>query len=115
MSLRMDAGFERLKDALASVIAKEVEFPRGWLLTVLGAKMTANTKHAKVIISLLPAGQEDEAIRILKERDREIKQGLAERLRLRRIPTLHYTFDVTGSYVAAIDNAITHLKQRGEL
>lgn len=111
MSLRVEAGFEHLKDAIAEVFAKEVEFPRGMLVTVLGAKVTANTAHAKIVLSVFPKTCEQETLRALNEYRREIKEGLSRRLRLRRIPNLHYTFDATEADAAEIEETIKNMNR----
>lgn len=115
MSLRMEAGFEHLKDAFAQVLAEDVEFPFGIMVTVLSAKMTANTGHAKFVMSVFPENMKDEAIRTLEEYDHEIKDGLAKRLRLRRMPRIHYAFDNTEADASIIDNALLDLRKKGEV
>ncbi len=114
MSLRVETGFEHLREALAEVIAREVEFPPGMMITLLGTKVTANTSHAKIILSVFPTEAAKEAIALLKAADREIKDGLAERLRLRRIPRLHYTVDATEAEAEKIEQTLHQLKQTGE-
>lgn len=111
----MEAGFEHLKDAFAQVLAEDVEFPFGIMVTVLSAKMTANTGHAKFVMSVFPENMKDEAIRTLEEYDHEIKDGLAKRLRLRRMPRIHYAFDNTEADASIIDNALLDLRKKGEV
>ncbi|MDO8618008.1 MAG: ribosome-binding factor A [Candidatus Uhrbacteria bacterium] len=115
MSLRVEAGFQHLKDALAQVLAEVVEFPPGVLVTVLGAKVTANTVHAKIILSVFPESAETEVRQILKEYTGDIKERLAEKLRLRRIPRLHYVFDERTAEAAEIEHLIQTLEERGEI
>ena len=115
MSLRIEAGFEHLREAMAQVLAKEVEFPKGVLVTVQSAKVTANTAHAKIVLSVLPQTMEKEVLHTLQEYAGEIKTGLTEQLRLRRIPTLHYTFDATEAQAGDIEMTILELKKRGEI
>ena len=110
MSLRVEAGFHHLKDAFAQILAEVVEFEPGMLVTVLGAKVTANTSHAKVILSVFPENKEKEALAALHDFRREIKESLAEKLRLRRIPNLHYSFDRTGAMVAEVDRLINQIE-----
>ncbi len=117
MSLRVEAGFEHLREALAEALNEEVEFPRGVLVTVLGAKITANTAHARITLSVLPTTAEAEAeVReALRAQDHEIKNALARRLRLRRIPRLHYVFDETEAHASLIDAHLHRLKETGGL
>jgi len=107
----MEAGFEHLKEALAETFAKDVEFPRGSFVTVLAAKLTANTMHAKITLSVFPESMKDEVRRSLEQFRHEIKDGLAQRLRLRRIPRLHYYFDETEAEAAVIEEAINEYKK----
>lgn len=107
----MEAGFEHLAEALAETFAKDVEFPRGCLVTVLHAKLTANTIHAKITLSVFPESMINDVRNTLKIHQREIKNGLAKRLRLRRIPRLHFYFDETEAEAAVIEDAINEYKK----
>lgn len=109
MSLRMDAGFEHLREAMAQVIAERIEFPLGAFVTVLKAKMTANTAHANFTLSVMPVSMEEEVLKTLERDLHELKDGLAENLRLRRIPKLHFTFDHTEEKASKIEELINSL------
>lgn len=111
----MEAGFEHLKVAMAEALAEEVEFVRGTLVTVLDAKMTANTAHAKFTLSVFPETMEEEVLRSLKEFEPEIKDALSHKLRLRRIPNLHYGFDHTEAQAAIVENQLRELREKGEI
>jgi ribosome-binding factor A len=109
MSLRMEAGFEHLREAMAQVLAERIEFPLGSFVTVLRAKMTANTAHANFTLSVLPVSMEEEVLATLEQNMHELKDGLAKHLRLRRIPKLHFTFDRTEEKAAHIEDLINSL------
>ncbi len=111
----MEAGFQHLRDAMAQVLEEVVEFPRGVLVTVLGAKLTANTAHARVEISVFPEDKKKDVLLILDRYNHDIKNGLAERLRLRRIPRIHFVFDETEAEAAKIEHALHEMKVKGEL
>jgi ribosome-binding factor A len=113
--LEEGGGMHHFRDALAAVLAERIEFPRGSLVTVMDAKVTRDTLHAKCVISVLPISMEAEAVRVLVDQDREIKQGLSQKLRLRRIPRLHWVFNEAEAYVGEIDDTINQLKKQGEL
>jgi len=115
MSLRVEAGFEHLREAMAEVLSRDVEFPVGTFVTVLSAKVTANTGHAKFVLSVFPEGMKDAVLETLRDREGDIKNGLATRARLRRIPRLHYGFDDTEAEAEGIERALFELKQKGEL
>lgn len=115
MSLRVEAGFEHLRDAMAQVLAEDIEFPPGTLVTVLSAKVTANTGHAKFVLSVFPESKKAEVLEILEHSQAEIKDGLAQHVRLRRIPRLHYEFDDTEAEAAIVDTALLELRKKGEV
>ncbi len=106
---------DHFRDALAKVLREQVEFPVGVFVTVLDAKVTKATTHAKAVLSVVPSGRNEEVLEALKEYEHDIKQGLAENLLLRRIPTLHWEFDQNGEYAEGIERTIKELKDKGDL
>lgn len=111
----MEAGFEHLREAMSDVLAREVEFAPGVLVTVLDAKMTANTAHAKFVLSVFPESAKELVLEKLHEYDHEIKEGLGKALRLRRIPRLHYSFDETEAEAAEVEDVLLDLRKKGEV
>lgn len=114
MSLRVETGFDHLRDALADVFSREIEFPLGVLVTVLSAKVTANTGHAKITLSVFPEDAKEGVHDLLRSEDRHIKDALAKQVRLRRIPRLHYVFDDTEAHAEEIERALHTLEKDGE-
>lgn len=106
---------QHFRDALAAVLVERVEFPVGVFVTVLDAKVTRDTTKAKGVISVLPESREKEALAALEESSHDIKKGLAEKLRLRRIPHIHWAIDRTEAVAEGIEKTIQELKNKGEL
>lgn len=106
---------QHFRDALARVLVERVEFLPGTLVTLVDAKVTRDTKNAKGVISVYPTSGADEALRRLEESSHEIKEGLAEALRLRRMPRLHWELDTTEANAAEIEQTLAELKKKGEL
>ena len=113
--LEEGGGMHHFREALAQVVSERVEFPPSVLVTVLDAKVTKATTHAKAIISVLPVTMEKAALETLNEYTHEIKEGLTEELRLRRIPSLHWSFDESEAVASGIEKTIQELKAKGEL
>lgn len=113
--LEEGGGMQHFRDALAAVLVQRIEFPRGVLVTVVDAKITSDTRNAKGVLSVFPEDKQLDVLKVLKLGEHEIKDGLAERLRLRRIPNLHWSFDTSEAYVGTIDDTINELKKKGEL
>lgn len=115
MSLRMEQGMEHLRNALATVLAERVEFPRGVFVTVVGAKLTRDMLHAKAVLSVMPEDRIEDVKRTLKEYEHEIKDGLAHELKMRRIPDFFWAFDTSEAYAAEIEATLNKLEREGEI
>ena len=113
--LEEGGGMEHFREALAEVLMRRVEFPRGVFVTLLEGKVTRNTMNARAVISVMPETAEADVIEILKQSNRDIMDGLAERLRLRRLPKIFWAFDRTEATAADIEGTINLLKRKGDL
>lgn len=111
----MEQGMEHLRNALAKVLAENVEFPRGVLVTVVGAKLTRDMLHAKAVLSVMPEDRTEDVKKTLEEYKHEIKDGLARELRLRRIPDFFWAFDTNEAYAAEIEATLNKLEREGEI
>lgn len=105
-SHRVEAGFEHLREAFARVLSQVVEFPVGAFVTVLSAKVTANTAHARITLSVMPVAQENAVLEALRRYDHDIKDALVHEIRLRRVPRLHYVFDRTEEDASHLESLI---------
>ena len=115
MSIAMESAFEHLREGLAEIFRRDVEFPPGMLVTVLGAKMTQDRRFAKITLSVFPTGAQEQALEIIQRHKHEINDGIAKRLRIRIIPKLHYVFDDTEAEAAEVEEMLNRLKENGEL
>ncbi len=107
--LEEGGGMQHFRDALAAVVAEEVEFPKGTLVTIVDAKVTSDTRHAKGVISVYPISSQKIVLEKLKEADRYIKEGLGERLRMRRIPNLFWACDETEEKAAEVEMLLNQI------
>ncbi len=115
MSISMEAGFEHLKNGLAEIFARDVEFPPGMLVTVMEAKMTQDRRFAKITLSVFPNGAQEQTLRIIAQFKHEINDGLAKRLRIRVIPKLHYVFDDTEAVAEEVETLLNRLEREGKM
>ncbi|MBD3250908.1 hypothetical protein GF380_00295 [Candidatus Uhrbacteria bacterium] len=92
--------------AVAESVKRTVEFPPGVLVTVVDAHITGDALHAKGILSVLPADRAEEALTAIREFDKELKEDLVKRVRLRRTPKLHWGLDTTEEQAAEIEKLL---------
>lgn len=115
MSERHDHLTSRFHKALAESIKRAVDFPPGMIVTLVAAEITANTRFAKGVISVLPDSEAKHAIEMLEEYAPYIKEELNRKIRLRMTPSLHWELDYTEAEAAKIENAISDLTKMGDL
>ncbi|MBK1644750.1 ribosome-binding factor A [Thiocapsa imhoffii] len=99
-----------LKRVLATLVRDEVKDPRLANITVHEIRVTRDLAHAKVFFTCFPV-DEDPALqaRLLNGRLAGfLRHALAQRVRLRTIPQLHFVFDESighGERLAALIEA----------
>jgi ribosome-binding factor A len=84
-----------LKRVLSTLVRDEVKDPRLANITVHEVRVTRDLAHAKVFYTCFPTDEDAaEQGRLLNGRLAGfLRHGLAQRVRLRTIPQLHFVFD----------------------
>ncbi len=83
---------EAVKEELAELIGFEMDDPRLGSVSVTGAEMSPDNRHAHVKVAV-ETGEEKKALAALEHAKGFLRQELAARLNLRRIPELHFSTD----------------------
>jgi ribosome-binding factor A len=81
-----------VREELAEIIGFEMDDPRLIDVSVTGAEVSPDMRHAHVKVAV-EAGQEKKAIAALDHAKNFLRHELASRLNLRRIPDLHFSTD----------------------
>ena len=113
----------QLQQVLATLIRTELRDPRVAAVTVTGAEVAPDLRHAKVRVSVL--GSDDElrqAVQALNRAAGLLRHGVGRALALRYLPELHFQADEqlrTGDRLGAlIRDAVReddhHARARGE-
>lgn len=106
---------QHFKEDMAQILARQVEFPLGSLVTVVNARLSSDQANAKVILSVMPVSYEEQVLDALKTFKHDIVKNMAGSLRLRKIPNLHWEFDRTEQNAQELDEFMDDLKEKGEL
>lgn len=104
----------RFHKALAESIERAVEFGPGMIVTLVRGEITGDARFAKGTISVLPESKTRFALKRLKKYEREIKQELNKRLRLRITPALNWGVDSTEITAAEVEKILNELEDAGE-
>jgi ribosome-binding factor A len=89
---------------LSIMLASELQDPRLGAITVTGVVVSKDLRNVKVFVSHDdPAIQPREVIRRLQHAMPYLRSQVAERLTLRMVPELHFTYDDSPAKVGRLD------------
>jgi len=87
---------EQIQRELSDIIRVEVKDPRVGMITITDVEMTPDNAHAKVFFTVL--GQQpriDEATAGLQHAAGYLRSQLAQRMKIRVVPQLHFEYDAS--------------------
>ena len=83
---------EALREELAELIGFEMDDPRLGTVNVTTTEVSPDMRHAHIKVSI-GTGEERKALAALEHAKNFLRQELAIRLNLRRVPDLHFSAD----------------------
>lgn len=87
---------EQIQRELSDIIRVELKDPRVGMITITDVEMTPDNAHAKVFFTVL--GQQpriDEAATGLQHAAGYLRSQLAQRIKIRVVPQLHFEYDAS--------------------
>lgn len=91
---RMRRVNEAVKEVLSAAISRELKDPRVGFVTVTGAEVSSDQRHAKVYLSVLGRrSQKAATLRVLDSARGFLQGRLAAELRMKRTPELEFVYD----------------------
>lgn len=87
---------EQIQRELSDIIRVELKDPRVGMITITDVEMTPDNAHAKVFFTVL--GQQpriDEAAAGLQHAAGYLRSELAQRIKIRAVPQLHFEYDAS--------------------
>ena len=106
-SKRVERVSNLLKKEVAQMLTKEVKDPRIGMVTITGAKVSRDLRHAHIYYSVVGSEKEirDSAIG-LKQATNFIQRQLGRRIRLRYTPIIDFQFDHSLEYGGHIEKIL---------
>jgi ribosome-binding factor A len=101
VSCRIEKVNSLLTGEVAKILLKEMEFPRGSLVSVTRAEATKDLKEAKIFISVLPFEKHRRILEILEKNVYWIQQIINKKLVMRPMPKIIFKID---SSIEEMDN-----------
>ena len=113
MSRSQERNDEVLRRALQERLARGLADPRvRGLVSVTRTSLSPDRSDARVWISVLPEQYADLTLRGLQSAAAKIRRELSEKLRMRRLPKLHFVLDESLKKEARVIQAIDEARLR---
>ena len=102
---------EEIREELTAILAREVRDPGLGLVTLTHVRMSGDLQSARVYYTVM--GDEKsrrETARALERATPFLRRHVAARVRLRRVPELHFTFDESVSRGQRIEQLLEEIR-----
>ncbi len=107
--MRIDRVAAQLQKELSLIITQELMDPRLGMITLTRVVLTTDLKEATIFFSSL--GDKQKGLATLQRAKGFIRSHLAQRMRLRFIPNLHFKIDDGPEYAEHINRLFHELNQ----
>jgi ribosome-binding factor A len=109
---RMRRVDEAIRQVIGDAVAGELKDPRVGFVTVTDVRTSADLSHARVYVSVLgDAEQREVSLDGLRSAHGFLQARLAAELRLKRTPTLEFSYDETTDRALRVDALIDEIGQ----
>jgi ribosome-binding factor A len=103
-----------LLELISQLLAREVSDPRIGPVTLAGAEVSRDLRHAKIFFSLLGSAEKKvEVLAGLKSATGFIRAKVAKELKLRSVPTIEFVYDESQDEARRIDELLNQVKKEG--
>ena len=108
---RSDRVGDLILEVISELLRKDIRDPRVQAVTLTGAKVSKDLRHARVYFNLL-GGQNDrsEVLAGLKSATGFIRARVGKQLKLRFVPAIEFTYDDSEDEAQRIDELLKQVK-----
>lgn len=99
-----------IREKLAEIINKEIEFPEGIFVTLTRVESSHDLYYADAFISVFPK-KEKEALAILRRKLPSLQNILNKELRMRPVPRLQFKIDEEEKKRERIEKILKHVEK----
>jgi ribosome-binding factor A len=106
---------ELLKKEISDLVLREIKDPRIGFVSITSVALTADLRHAKVLVSVLGSEQERKAsLAGLRSAAGFIRRELSQRLRLKFVPEIKIIYDDSIEHGARIISLIESVVEKDD-
>jgi ribosome-binding factor A len=108
--IRQQRPAEQLRIVFSELFLRELSDPRLYGLTVTDVKIDRELEHADIYVSALAdESREDDVMKALSSAEGFLRRELAGRVRLRKVPQLHFHWDSTLAHIQEVEAILEKL------
>lgn len=108
--IRQQRTAEQLRIIFSELFLRELSDPRLHGLTVTDVKIDRELEHADIYVSALgDESREDEVVKALSSAEGFLRRELAGRIRLRKVPQLHFHWDPSLAHMQEVESILENL------
>lgn len=108
--IRQQRTAEQLRIIFSELFLRELSDPRLHGLTVTDVKIDRELEHADIYVSALgDESREAEVMSALSSAEGFLRRELAGRVRLRKVPQLHFHWDYTLAHMQEVESILENL------
>ncbi len=96
---------------LFQIIKKEVDFPSEIYLTLTKAEASADLKHVRVYISVMPEQEALKALKILEREVYHLQKKMNKRLNMKFVPKIYFVLEKETAKAGRIEEILEKLKK----
>lgn len=100
-----------LRKEISLLVAQEIEFLPGALLTVTRVETTPNFQQARVFVSVFPRELSNRALTMLSKNVFDLQQILNRRLKMRPVPRIEWVLETKTVEAQRIEELLEQVKQ----
>ncbi len=108
--IRQQRTAEQLRMILSQLFLRELSDPRLIGLTVTNIKIDRELEHADVFVNALgDESRKQEVMKALASAEGFLRHELSSRVRLRKVPQLHFHWDPTLAHIQEVESILNDL------
>lgn len=100
-----------IRNELGRIILKEIEFPKGVLVTLTRVETTKDLSESKVFISSIPEEKINEVLKILESVIFILQKRLNSLLKMRKVPKIYFVKEEKLVEAGKIEKILADLKK----
>ena len=110
-TLRQERVNELIRTHVASLLAKEVSFKQGVLVTVAKVEVTPDLRQAFVGVSVFPVEEEGYVMETLHKELYRLQGALNQLLHMQPLPKLRFSVDLTEANAQVVEDLLLQINR----